>query len=392
MKVKNIAEPRFSIIIPTLLTSAKFAEYNIKLLLSCKRQDFEIILSLNPSINLKSLKLNFKDKRLKVISPDLFLSMNQHYEFALKTARGEWVQIIGADDFVTNCYFEDLERVLSDFPHAQIINWQRAYYFWNSPIIISRVQFEYLKKNGVSKKNMRLRTIASFLGFISMFELPQLYTCSIVKRDLIKSIRFRSDGCFYHSLIPDIYSSVALAAMTPVVYRSNKPLTWVGTSSASYGKEGRIYSDSNKHNLCSQHNHNELHGSISSDAHKMEVEAIYLLEAMSQYALITKQKLRIWRLCLVTSIFCELFLPHPKDSILVKRHLISILKNQWKVSLLCAFFVIPVTLSRLIWKEILRVKYYIEVKFHLRAIRSNIHPASPAEANKCLESDLRLAR
>jgi hypothetical protein len=392
MKVKNRAEPRFSIIIPTLLTSAKFAEYNIKLLLSSERQDFEIILSLNPSINWKSLKLNFKDRRLKVISPNLSLSMNQHYEFALKAARGEWVQIIGADDFVTNYYFEDLERVLSDFPDVQIINWQRAYYFWNSPVIISRVQFEYLKKDGVSKKNMRLRTITSFLGFISMFELPQLYTCSIVKRDLIKLIRLRSEGCFYHSLIPDIYSSVALAAMKPIVYRSNKPLTWVGTSSASYGKEGRIYSDSNKHSLCSRHNHNELHGSISSDAHKMEVEAIYLLEAMNQYEVITKQRLRIWRLCLVTSIFCELFLPHPKDSNLVKRHLVSILKDQWKVSFLCAFFIIPVILSRLVWKEILRIKYYLEVKFQLRAIRNNIYPASPSEANKSLDSDLRSAR
>ncbi len=277
-----ITQPKYSIIIP-IRHSAEYLPYNLIPLIESNRQDFEVIIVVNDLITtssevLLSLKL---DRRFKLIQNEVELQMSLNYERAISYATGEWILLLGADDSILNWFFSVADNFISRFPSNRVFRWRRAYYFWNnvSDIYGQRV-FEICGTSKVRKKRSISRLYKTILGMGTMFDMPQIYTCSLVHREVILELKSRGDGNLYHSIIPDIYTSVLMTLHEKYFVDIDFPLTIVGTSGKSMSRNSRIYQE---HQITPElHSRLSLHPSISEKIHSMEVESIYLAECLRQ--------------------------------------------------------------------------------------------------------------
>ena len=238
---------KYSIIIPTR-NRAEYLPYAIKSVLNTNRKDIELIVSDNHSTDDTQDKLQYiKDNRLKVIKPPITLPMAAHYEYVLKHARGSWITIIGDDDAIMPYFYERLDHYIEKYSEIEIISSSRAYYFWKgSEHLYGGCVINYLSSNKCKIRSTKQDLKAVLQGRRSCFDMPQIYTTCIIKRSLYEEIKNKSNGIFYHSIIPDMYSVVAICLSRDNYLRIDEPLFWVGTSSKSLGISDRIYKDASK--------------------------------------------------------------------------------------------------------------------------------------------------
>lgn len=234
----KITDPKISLIIPTR-NGGQYVHAPIETILSQGYTDMELIVSVNHSADdtLEVLE-KYNDPRLKVIVPPRLLSMTAHYEWCLRQAKGQWVSIIGDDDGVMPYFFSEVESLLDRWSERSIdaFSFRRAYYFWpgcedvygDAVLLVSGQRHEYR----IFPKFALLRAL--FLD-LNHFDLPQIYTNNLVRRELIEKIRLKLDGYFYHELNPDVFSGVAVALHAKKWVRSEYPLFWTGTSPKSIG-------------------------------------------------------------------------------------------------------------------------------------------------------------
>ena len=117
--------------------------------------------------------------------------------------------------------------------------------------------------------------------------MPMIYTSCIVKKSLITEIKGKSGGYFYHSIIPDIYSIVALSLVEDSYVRVEEPLFWAGTSIKSMARSDRIYRDS-EIQLNTKQSENDtgrilkLNSDVSQDLHSAGLDSFYIYEAIRQ--------------------------------------------------------------------------------------------------------------
>ena len=274
---------KYSIVIPTR-NRAEYVKYAIKSVLSSPRKDIELIVSNNFSTDYTTDILSkILDSRLKVVSPDFFLPMAAHYEFAISKARGKWITILGDDDALMPYFFSSIDKYIKNYPKIDIISSVRAYYFWKG----CEDRYGDIVVNFNSKFNSQLRStkkdfMSVLKGSRSCFDMPQIYTTCIVKRELFEEIKFNSGGNFYHSIIPDMYSVVALCLSRDKYLRTEEPLFWVGTSNKSMGRADLIYKDAKKIDSNIENNHIKVNTKISNDVsyvlHSNKFHPMYMLE------------------------------------------------------------------------------------------------------------------
>lgn len=240
---------KYSIVIPTR-NGAKYLPFAVRSVLDIKREDIELIVSNNFSTdNTQSLLESFNDSRLRIVHPPVCLPMAGHYEFAINQAKGEWITIIGDDDAVMPYIFESLDNHIFNNPNIDIIFSARAYYFWQGiGGKFGNIVVQYSSNNKTFIRSTQKDLIAVLSGLRSCFDMPQIYTTGIVRRTLYNEIKDKSGGCFYHSIIPDMYSEVALCMARDSYLRVEEPLFWVGTSNKSMGISDRIYKDAERFN------------------------------------------------------------------------------------------------------------------------------------------------
>lgn len=269
---------KYSIVIPTR-NSTTYLKSQLSILLKSKRDDFEILISDNNDSCDNELNAYLSDNRVKIIWPDFVLSMSSNYEFAINHVSGEWVQLLGSDDAILPWYFEKLDYLLHTYKDIRVITWRRAYFFWpDSPSVYDGRCLEFSANMQIKVCNIKSHFFFALIGLKSMFELPQLYTGSLIKKDLIDEIKMKSNGLFYHSIIPDIYSSVAIMTHVKDYVYSNLPMTLIGTSGKTMGFLNRIYQDSNELNYFDSKSPRKIHSSISETFHSTGFSSFYLLE------------------------------------------------------------------------------------------------------------------
>lgn len=291
MKKTNENDPKYTVIIPTR-NGSKYISYAIESVLQSERRDIELIISDNHSTDQTAEILSsIDDNRLKVIKPQNSLPMSAHYEFALSHAKGAWISILGDDDALMPYTFNLLDKVLKNKSDVKVISAKRAYYFWEgSPKFYGSTVISFLASNSCSKRWTKLDFVLGLLGFISCFDLPQIYTTGFIHRDLIISIKAKTKGIFFHSIIPDIYSIVALMYFTNKYLRLEIPISWVGTSGKSMGISDRIYKDTLKLSKKTDDSQQKtypykLANRVSHVLHSYGFTSYYLYEALKAYPL-----------------------------------------------------------------------------------------------------------
>jgi glycosyltransferase involved in cell wall biosynthesis len=274
---------KYSIIIPTK-NGIDYLPSAISSVLDNERSDVELIVSDNFSTDgTREFLLGLNDSRVRIVMPPSPLPMSGNYEFALAQAKGEWVTIIGDDDAVMPYIFDELDGYCLEFPKINIISSSRAYYFWAGDekkygkAVVS-YNCTYEKKIRSTKKDL----FFALAGIISCYDMPQIYTSCIVRRKAIDSIKQKSGGCFYHSIIPDMYSVVALCIEEEEYLRINKPLFWVGTSNKSMGRSDRVYKDSSRVSQDRECSIVGISNNVSYKLHSSGFSSMYLYEALLQ--------------------------------------------------------------------------------------------------------------
>ena len=285
---------KYSIVIPTR-NGAKYLACAIQSVLDSPRSDFELVVSNNFSTDETARILSeIDDCRLRVISPSLSLPMAGHYEFAISQARGEWISILGDDDAVMPYIFESLDKYIKRYPQVDIISSARAYYFWEGcDDLYGDVVVSYSSNRSARVRSTSKDLYACLKGRRSCFDMPQIYTTGIIRRSLYEDIKVRSGGCFYHSIIPDMYSVVALSLARDKYLRVGEPLFWVGTSNKSMGRSDRIYRDAEHFIGHPAGKHMCVPRSISNDVshllHCSSFGPMYIYECLLQCPLSTEE-------------------------------------------------------------------------------------------------------
>lgn len=224
---------KFTVIIPTrercdVLKSA---------LDTCTAQEYdnlEIIVSDNASLDkTKEVVESFRDKRIRYINTGKRVSMTDNWEFALSHVNDGYVTYLGDDDGLLPGSLAEINEIIN-LTGCEALSCKTAVYFWpdyidapkrNTLVISLRKTLE--KRN--SKK--MLREVINFKR--SYVELPFLYR-GFVSYKAIKKVMHES-GKFFHSMIPDVYSGIALASILESYYYSSRPYTISGASGHSHG-------------------------------------------------------------------------------------------------------------------------------------------------------------
>ena len=279
---------KYSILIPTF-NKFEYLNYTLKSILQNDYEDFEVIVSNDHSTDgTDELLLKIKDPRVKIIKPPFKLTQAKNYEYLLNFANGEWISILGDDDGVLPNFFQTSDKLIKSHPNFEIFKYKRAIYYWEdvSDLYGDRVVFYEDLKRREKVKNSRLNLIFSLYNLKSAQDLPMIYTSGIVKKSLVQKIKKKSKNFFFHSVVPDYYSMIALVMESQQYIFSETPIFWVGVSKKSTGRKRNIYFDKNRKQHKGEMDINQnldLSGKVSKILHKLGFQSIYLFEAIIKH-------------------------------------------------------------------------------------------------------------
>ena len=166
------------------------------------------------------------------------MSMTEHWEWALKKAKGDWLIFLGQDDALQP-YFFDLANKLTHVASRKNINSicsKRAYFFWHGcEELYGDIAINYEAQNIIEVKNFIFNSLKALFGFISYFELPQMYTSSIFHKSIINKARNLQFNKVFSCHPQDANLAAIAASLEKKYLYSGIPLGWVGTSPKSAG-------------------------------------------------------------------------------------------------------------------------------------------------------------
>ena len=232
--------PLFTVIIP----QKDRAEYLIHTLRTCMIQDypeFEIIVSDDCSED-NSVEvvreLMKKDSRIKLFAHDQHLGMRDNFEFALNQVRPGYVMALGGDDgLVPGCIWRMFEILSST--KRELLSWTPAGFTY--PDYEGGRNIFYVRKQrnyGVKfiKSEIFLNKIAQTFQY-QTDECPVLFMKGVASTALIDRVKSRTkDHSFYYCSTPDGFSGVVLAGEVEDYAFTNEPLSLVGSTPKSQGR------------------------------------------------------------------------------------------------------------------------------------------------------------
>lgn len=173
--------------------------------------------------------------------------MHDNFEFALNQVRPGYVMALGGDDALTpNCIWRMYELLKES--GRDLLTWIPAGFYYpekdgdKNLFIVRR-----------SHKNYRIIKSKDFLQQLSrtfryqIDECPMFYVKGVVATRLVDRVKNRTkDGCFYYCPTPDGYSGVVLAGEVEDYVISYEPLSIMGTTTKSQGKNYRRTDEKSK--------------------------------------------------------------------------------------------------------------------------------------------------
>jgi glycosyltransferase involved in cell wall biosynthesis len=223
---------KFNVIIPTRERPDTLL-HCLRTVVAQDYENLEIIVSDNCSQdNTKEVVDSFADPRIRYLNTGKRVSMSHNWEFALGHVTGGWVTVVGDDDGLLPGALAKIAGVIRQ-TGCQAVTSKWCYYSWprstvadNRLIVPLTAGFEIRESREWLAKLMHGNAVYP--------ELPYLYTGGFVNLDAINRARAKG-GEFFRSMIPDVYSAIALASVMDTYVMLNEPVAIAGTSSHSNG-------------------------------------------------------------------------------------------------------------------------------------------------------------
>ncbi len=230
--------PKYSLIIPTY-NGYSYLPMCVKTIIDQRYENYELIISDDHSTDgTKEYLSSLECEKIKIIEPPCSMSMSEHWEWALKQAVGEWIMFVGQDDGVQSYFFCLAEKLTAEASKRNIkaIMSERAYFFWpGCQNIYGDKAVEYQAKNKIYTRRSSLELWKSLLGIQEYFNLPEMYTTSLVHKDVIEKARKKQEGKVIITHPQDANLAVILCSLEKKYIYSGIPFGWVGSSPKSAG-------------------------------------------------------------------------------------------------------------------------------------------------------------
>lgn len=232
--------PYFSIIIP----QKDRAEYLYHTIRTCMVQDYpklEILVSddcsQDNSVDVVRELMKI-DSRIKLFAHDHHLGMRDNFEYVLNQVKPGYVMALGGDDGLTPGAVWRMLEILRE-TNTQLLTWTPDLFYYSEEegganiICIKRWKKHCVK---TIKSSDYLAKIASSFNYMTD-DCPMFYVKGVASTDLINRVKSRTvDHCFYSCPTPDGFSGVVLAGEVEEYSFTNEPLSIIGSSPKSQGK------------------------------------------------------------------------------------------------------------------------------------------------------------
>ena len=229
---------KISVLLPTR-NGGKYLKSCIESVLSQDYKDMELIVFDNANTDNTAEVVNSysDDKRLKYYRIDSVVSVTDNWNNALKKSSGDYVLMMGDDDFLLPGYFDTLDKIIkeNDFPDG-------ISYFGYSFIYPDAVDnkegyyldphYDYEKKLIDSKKTTKnqLKSIVydmfKFKNRVPLNTLPHIWSRKVINR---------VDGELFRPPYPDHFALNAIFLKANTWVFSKKKLYIIGVTPKSYG-------------------------------------------------------------------------------------------------------------------------------------------------------------
>lgn len=229
--------PLLSIVIPTKNRRDTLLPCIIGIIHNCSDARLQVVVHDNSDNNNEDIfsPLCETDRRLVYKHVRGSLSMAENIEYALELADGEYVCIIGDDDFVFPDIIDIVEEIYRQGWRA--VTYPPAYYWWPSVQFHSPTNYHqprafwYPKDKICRQQTVQTRVALDHVqhaGAVGIFDLPRVYH-GIVHRDVLLQIK-STTGRFVIGASPDIALAVSVALVIGQYERIDLPLTVYGAS------------------------------------------------------------------------------------------------------------------------------------------------------------------
>lgn len=223
---------KFTVIIPT----RERADTLIHCLRTVVIQDYdnlEIIVSDNWSQdNTKDVVESFADPRIRYVNTGERLSMSHNWEFALGHVTEGWVTVVGDDDGLLPGAIAKVANVVHQ-TGCEAVTSKWCYYGWPRSTVMEN-QLVVPITSGLEIRETKKWLSMLLRGNAVYPDLPYFYTGGFASIEAIRRARDK-DGRFFRSMIPDVYSAIALASVLDKYVMLREPVAIAGTSSHSNG-------------------------------------------------------------------------------------------------------------------------------------------------------------
>ncbi len=227
----NNTPPLLTIIIPTL-NRADTLYFTIRTVIEQQYANLRIIVSDNCSEDdIESVVNRFNDSRLSYIRTRERLTMMQHYEYVLNYSESGYLSILGSDDGFLPGSINRVAEIINKYPLIPAIGWRFGNYNWPGlpPFFMIPMANYYRLVNAQDEiKKVFKKSIYQSICF------PSIYG-GFVSVQLLKELRQKNGGIFFHSRIPDFFSGALIAATVREYIRLEFPITLNATSKTSAG-------------------------------------------------------------------------------------------------------------------------------------------------------------
>jgi len=229
---------KFSVLLPTR-NGGKYLKSCIESVLSQDYKDMELIVFDNANTDNTAEVVNSfsSDKRLKYFRTDSVVSVTDNWNNALKKSSGDYVLMMGDDDFLLPGYFDTLDQTIkeNDFPDG--ISYFGYSFIYpdavdNTVGYYSDPHYDYEKKlidSGKTTKN-QLKSIVydmfKFKNRVPLNTLPHIWSRKVINR---------VDGELFRPPYPDHFALNAIFLKANTWVFSKKKLYIIGVTPKSYG-------------------------------------------------------------------------------------------------------------------------------------------------------------
>lgn len=241
--------PKFTIVIPTRERSGTL-RHALRTCVEQRYAPLEIVVSDNASEDdTRAVVESFGDPRIRYVNTGRRVSMSRNWEFALTHVTGDFVTYIGDDDGLLPDAVADVAALLAKHG-AKALSWNKVQYCWPD-----HPQPEYAGVMAIPLASRlficdaRQFAVDCAKLWTAYHQGPSLYN-AFVSVPVIRAIQQKTGGVFFHSVIPDAYSSIAIASgLTSYLY-SSRPFSVNGASGASNGANtaGFLKDGTDEHN------------------------------------------------------------------------------------------------------------------------------------------------